>query len=202
MIKTNQISSVGWSLSIRKIWEKLQTNQQPSLKWYVKCAIQSENQQNQHQALLLLSMPKKKIYIEALRTRSSGNKIIWTETFVRSKKLAKWKTTLNRRALACYENLPIKTHLKKCAIFFVCNHNPPSSQISHFRSLHHLFSNNNSEILMTDTCHWLKPITVILGFLKIFTRRETITHFRIIIFTQSPRFQFSSPILGWIVCFL
>ena len=60
MIKTNQISSVGWSLSIRKIWEKLQTNQQPSLKWYVKCAIQSENQQNQHQALLLLSMPKKK----------------------------------------------------------------------------------------------------------------------------------------------
>ena len=146
---------------------------------------------------------KKKKYIEAPRTRSSGNKIIWAETFVRSKKFAKWKTTLNRRALACYENLPIKTHLKKNVQSFVCVIiTPPSSQISHFRSLHHLFSNNNSEILMTDTCHWLKPITVILGFLKIFTRRETITHFRIIIFTQSPRFQFSSPILGWIVCFL
>ena len=45
MIKINQILSVGWSLSI-KIREKLRPNQQPSLKRYVKCAIQSENQQN------------------------------------------------------------------------------------------------------------------------------------------------------------
>ena len=48
MIKTNQVLSVGWSLSIGKIREKLRTNQQPSLKRYVKCTIQSENQQNQH----------------------------------------------------------------------------------------------------------------------------------------------------------
>ena len=47
MIKTNQILSVGWSLSVGKIQEKLRTNQQPSLKCYVKCAIQSENQQNE-----------------------------------------------------------------------------------------------------------------------------------------------------------
>ena len=48
MIKTNQVLSVGWSLSIGKIRETPRTNQQPSLKRYVKCAIQSENQQNQH----------------------------------------------------------------------------------------------------------------------------------------------------------
>ena len=48
MIKTNQILSVGWSLSVGKIREKLRTNQQPSLKRYVRCAIQSENQQNEH----------------------------------------------------------------------------------------------------------------------------------------------------------
>ena len=48
MIKANQILPVGWSLSIGKIGEKLWTNQQPSLKRYVKCALQSENQQNQH----------------------------------------------------------------------------------------------------------------------------------------------------------
>ena len=38
-IKTNQILSVGWSLSIGKIGEKLQTNQHSSLKRYVKCAL-------------------------------------------------------------------------------------------------------------------------------------------------------------------
>ena len=48
MIKTNQILSVGWSLSVGKIREKLRTNQQPSLKRYVRCAKQSENQQNEH----------------------------------------------------------------------------------------------------------------------------------------------------------
>ena len=48
MIKTNQVLSVGWSLSVGKIRENLRTNQQPSLKCYVKCAIQSENQQNEH----------------------------------------------------------------------------------------------------------------------------------------------------------
>ena len=51
MIKTNQILSVGWSLSVGKIREKLRTNQQPSLKRYVRCAIQSENQQNEHRQM-------------------------------------------------------------------------------------------------------------------------------------------------------
>ena len=59
MIKTNQMLSVGWSLSIEKILKKIQANQQPSLKWCVKCAIQSDNQQNQHcPALLLLRRQK------------------------------------------------------------------------------------------------------------------------------------------------
>ena len=48
MIETNKVLSAGWSVSIGKIREKLQMNQQPSLKRYVKCAIPSENQQNQH----------------------------------------------------------------------------------------------------------------------------------------------------------
>ena len=68
MIKTNQ------SLSIGKIREKLRTNQQPSLKRYVRCAIQSENQQNQHRELFFTFHAKKKVE-EALRTRLSGNKI-------------------------------------------------------------------------------------------------------------------------------
>ena len=48
IIKTNHVLSVGWSLSIGKIPEKLQTNQQSSLKWYVRCALQTEKQENQH----------------------------------------------------------------------------------------------------------------------------------------------------------
>ena len=48
MIKTNQVLSVGWSLSIGQIREKRRPNQQPSLKRHIKCTIQSENQQNQH----------------------------------------------------------------------------------------------------------------------------------------------------------
>ena len=48
MIKTNQILPVGLSLSIGKIGEKFWMNQQPSLKWHVKCALQRENQQNQY----------------------------------------------------------------------------------------------------------------------------------------------------------
>ena len=48
MIKTNQNLLVGWSLSYGKIQEKLWMNQQPSLKQYVKCDIQSENEQNQN----------------------------------------------------------------------------------------------------------------------------------------------------------
>ena len=135
---------------------------------------------------------------EALRTRFNGNKINWTETFVRSKQVAKWKTTLNLGTLACYENLPIKTHLKKaCNLFLRVS---PFPQISRFRSLHRLSSNNSENtnhrhlpLTGTDHCNsWL---------LKIFTFKETITHFRTIIFSQSPRFQFSSPILDGLSVF-
>ena len=84
MIKTNQILSVELSLSIGKIREKVWTNQQPSLKRYVKCAIQKENQQNQHRPSNCFPFHAKKIK-ESPRTRLSGNKITWTETFVRSK---------------------------------------------------------------------------------------------------------------------
>ena len=45
MIKTSQILSVGLSLSIGKVREKLQTE---PICQMVKYAIQSENQQNQH----------------------------------------------------------------------------------------------------------------------------------------------------------
>ena len=74
MIKTNQILSVGWSLSVGKIREKLRTNQQPSLKRYAKCAIQSQNQQNEHRPSASFTFHAKKVK-EALTTRLSGNKI-------------------------------------------------------------------------------------------------------------------------------
>ena len=72
MIKTNQILSAGWSLSVGKIREKLRTNQQPSLKHYVPYKVRT-NRINIVRALLLFSMPKK--VKEGLRTRLSGNKI-------------------------------------------------------------------------------------------------------------------------------
>ena len=76
----------------------------------------------------------------------------------------------------------------------------PFPQISRFRSLHRLSSNNSENtnhrhlpLTRTDHCNsWL---------LKIFTFKETITHFRTIIFSQSPRFQFSSPILDGLSVF-
>ena len=74
MIKTNQILSVGWSLSVEEIREKLRTNQQPSLKRYVRCAIQSENQQNEHHPSASFTFHAKEVK-EALRTRLNGNKI-------------------------------------------------------------------------------------------------------------------------------
>ena len=58
--KANQVLSVGWSLSIGKIREKLRTNQQPSLKRYVKYTIQSENQQNQHRSSAFFTFHAKK----------------------------------------------------------------------------------------------------------------------------------------------
>ena len=144
MIKTNQILSVGCSLSVGKVREKLWTNQQPSLKRYVKCTIwykvyvcrkcvctkyvfacaKWESTESTSSECFFYFPCQKKVK-EALKTRSSGSKITWTETFVRSKKFAKWKTTLNRGTLVCYEKLPIKTHLKNnVQSFFVCNRNP------------------------------------------------------------------------------
>ena len=149
--------SVGWILSIGKIREKLWTNQQPSLKRYVKCALQSENQQNQYRPSASFTFHVKKVK-EALRTRLSGNKITWTETFVRSKKFIKWKTFLNREtvaSLACYENLPIKTHHRKNLWSFLCiTVTPFPLQISCFRSLHRLSSNNSK-----NTDHRHLPLT-------------------------------------------
>ena len=60
MIKTNKVLSVRWSLYIEKIREKLRTSQQPSLKRYVKCVIQSENQQNQHRPSTFFTFHAKK----------------------------------------------------------------------------------------------------------------------------------------------
>ena len=63
MIKTSQILSVGLSLSIGKVREKLQTNQQPSLNRYVKWSNVPYkvkiNRINIVRELLLLSIPKK-----------------------------------------------------------------------------------------------------------------------------------------------
>ena len=175
--------SVGWCLSIGKIREKLQTNQQPSLKQYVKCAIQNENQQNHHRPNGSFTFHAKKVK-EALRTRLSGNKITWTETFVRSEKFAKWKTTLNQGTLACHENLPIKTHFKNNVQSFlysgVCTAFPQVTQ----------------KILITDTCHPLEPVTVILGFWKytLLEKQSVISEFH---FRKSKVSIFKSN-FGWV----
>ena len=122
------------------------------------------NRINIVQALLLLSMPNK--VKEALRTRLSGNKISWTVTFVRSRKIAKWNTTLNRETSACYENLPIKTYLKKMRTLFLRVTVTPLSSKSVASGIYTAFPQITQKTLITDTCHWLEPITVILGFWK------------------------------------
>ena len=53
--------------------------------------------------------------------------------------------------------------------------------------------------IITDSCHWLLLITVILGFWK-YSLLKKQSH-RTIIFSQSPRFQFSSPILDGLSVF-
>ena len=155
------------------------------------------NRMNIVRALLLLSMPKK--VKEALRTRLSENKITWTETFVRLKKVAKWKTNLRLGTLACYENLPIKTHLKKaCNLFLRVS---PFPQISRFRSLHRL-SSNNSE----NTNHRHLPLT---GINHCNSRVSENIHFKrnnhsfqnYNFFSKSKVPIFKSN-FGWIVCFL
>ena len=149
------------------------------------------NRINIIRVLLLLSVPEKGT--EALRSRLSGNKITWTETFVRSKKFAKWKTTLNQGRLASYENFPIKITLKNVQSFFVYNRNLPSPQINPFRKLHRLSSNTSENI---NRRHLL--ITVIVGFLRIFTFTETTTHFRTINFSQNPGSNFQ--VQFWMGC--
>ena len=122
------------------------------------------NRININQTLLLSSMPKK--VKEVLRARLTRNKITWTETFVRSKEFAKWKTTLNQGTLACYENLPIKTHLKKNVQSFLrvtVTLLPPKSVAS---GVSIAFPQITLKILIIGTCHWLEPINVILGFWK------------------------------------
>ena len=132
-------------------------------------------------ALFLLSMPKK--VKEALRTRLR-NKISWTEISVRLKKIAKWKTILDRETLVCYENLPICPTVQ----FFLCVTVTPLHPKSVSLGVYTAFPQITQKLLITDTCRWLEPITVILGSLKIFTFREAINHFRTTIFSQSPRF--------------
>ena len=73
---------------------------------------------------------------------------------------------------------------------------PPKSVAS---GVYTAFPQITQKILITDTCHWLEPITVILGFWKYLLLKKQ-SH-RTIIFSQSPRFQFSSPILDGLSVF-
>ena len=159
-------------------------NQQSSLSDMANVSYKGRiNRINIVQVLLLLSMPKK--FKEVLRTRLSGNKITWIETCL-DQKNAKWKTTSNQGTLACYEDLPIITHLKiLCNLFCVWSKHPfPTKSVA--SGVYTTFPQITQKILTTDTYSWLETIIVILGFLKIFTFRETITHFR----TEGSNFQF------------
>ena len=75
IIKTNQVLSGEWSLSIGKIREKVWTNQQPLLKRYVQCAIQKENQQNQHRLSNCFPFHGKKTQ------RSPEDKVEWKQNY-------------------------------------------------------------------------------------------------------------------------
>ena len=109
----------------------------------VICQIYHEKwEQNQHRPSAFFTFHAKKVK-EVLRTSLSGNKITWTETFVRSKKFAKSKATLNWGTLACYEDLPIKPTLKNVQSFLCV------TVISRFSSLHCL-SSITHKILITD----------------------------------------------------
>ena len=69
---------------------------------------------------------------------------------------------------------------------------PPKSVVS---LVYTAFPQINQKILIADTCQWLELVAVILGFLKIFTSKETTTHFRTIIFSPKARFKSLSPTL-------
>ena len=116
-----------------KIFERISSHHwsdMSNIPWKVRI-----NKINIVRVLFLLSMPKK--VKEILRTSLIGSKITWTETFVRSKKFAKSKATLNWGTLACYEDLPIKPTLKNVQSFLCV------TVISQFSSLHCLSSNNS-----------------------------------------------------------
>ena len=118
-------------------------------------------------------------------------KVLELKHLLDQKKNRQMKNTLKLRYFSLLWKLAniIKSHYKKREIFFVTPLPPNASGV------YTAFSEITQKILITNTCHWLEPITVILGFLKKFTFREKITHFRTIIFSQSPRFQFSNPVL-------
>ena len=76
------------------------------------------------------------------------------------------KNHLNEGTSACYEILPIKTHLKKNVQSFLCvtvTRLLPKSVASGVSTA---FPQITLKILIIGTCHWLEPINVILGFWK------------------------------------
>ena len=84
-------------------------------------------------------------------------------------------------------------------LFFASNRNPPSRKISRFRSLYRLSSNNSKKkILMTGTCHWLEPITVILDFWKYYflEKQLLISELQFFLKVQGSNFQ----VQYWIDC--
>ena len=83
-------------------------------------------------------------------------------------------------------------------MFFSCKRNPPSPK-SVASGVYTAFPQITQKILITDTCHCLIPIPVILGFWKYSLLKKQ--SLGTIIFSQSPRFQFSSPILDGLSVF-
>ena len=77
----------------------------------------------------------------------------WVETkllelnhFLDKKKITKWTAILNWEALVWYKNLSIKTLLKNCPIFFVCNRSRPLPLLpKSVASGVYRLSSNNSE---------------------------------------------------------
>ena len=116
---------------------------------------------------LLLSMPKK-----LKKPWGQG----WAETkLLELKHLSDQKNLPNWRALACYENLPIKTHLKELAtFFFFILTPPPPPPKSVTPRVYTVFPKITQIITISKTCHF---------------------------FSQSPRLQFTIQILAGL-CFL
>ena len=107
MIKTNQNLLLGWE-KFEKNFERISSHHWSNMS-NVSYKVRI-NRINIVRALLLLSMSKK------LRKPWEQD---WVKTkllelkHLLDKKIAKWKTILNQGTLFSYENLPIKSHLKK-----------------------------------------------------------------------------------------